>query len=106
MNLYRDSILVFCAYFFVVLITYYVGGTFRDLTFALLFILFLRSEDNAFWIALFLIFKFSPGHLFSDLDVGHELPNFLEGRIEYSDFLVILFLVKSLVIRGTRKFRA
>jgi hypothetical protein len=78
-------------------INYFTPGLVRYSFFSLLLLLFLRSKDNAFWIAFFWCLIYAPGYLFHATDPNFSLP-FVgvpgSGReVAYSEIIITLILL-------------
>lgn len=102
-NPYKDSIAVVVLYFLTILVTYQLGPFFKEILFVIYFVIFLFSRNDVVWLSFFIILRFSPGFLFSEYDIGHELPNYFASRIQFTDAVVLIILFKALATKVKNK---
>lgn len=69
----RETFFLFSFYFFIIFVVYFSIGLIANIIFIFFIILFYRSENSAFWIALFFMLYDSPGYLLHFFDTTHNL---------------------------------
>lgn len=69
----KDTIILYLFYFIVITTVYFTSGPVANILFLLILVLFYRSDNTPFWIALFFMLYDSPGYLLHFFDTAHNL---------------------------------
>jgi len=90
----------FGLYCVIILVNYFTPGIVRVIFFSSLLIVFYKSKQNAFWIALFFVIQYAPGYLFNNIDAIYNL-NFYrvpgsDRNISFNELSIVIMFLKAL----------